>query len=925
MPHPPPIERFLGHVDPATGPFGVLGLPVRDATPEEIDAALSRRIALLERHRQGSSAEADEVLLALHVAAAQLRDTTVRRAMLAQLPGASRASAAPVAVERDVPVPPMGFSELARATIAHSGGWNRRSRRRIAGLAHTYGVSPSALRGAIADIAATQRTGTGPAVDPPGEPERATEAHDPERAPRWLVISTIGLFLCAAILVVALIAIVVSRLPGAAPTAKLVPAPPVGEAPGAIGASEIVEPTDRLSSSEAPAARGQDLSDALAALRRAGSLLADRPSEAERAAGAAMALFASGWDTGDPEIVEAGVAELSSFLTTAVRTDSAVAARFADRIIELSAPATGAPGPSLSERVFAAGAAARLSRDTLTGSIESRFREALVRMAGDGVGVRTKSFGAGAALALVVAARGCEGCPPMGRIAPEWMRVQAALAGIDAEAAGAALVESLGELLRAPFSRESSDGIQALAPGLALDVPGSRDAIRVIGWFDDREISTASLSALTSALLSSGAIPGAPLDVLVSASATDGDRARVRDALAARFGVPITAPTRRVADRIGAAAAGVLGATIPKEPIDALRLAARAAAVHQAASLKWVGRDADADAAIALAEDSALGAMVDSASQALGARLDLARLTGPTSGADGRWALRFIQASRNEDERARLLLEIRSGSVPIGPADADVLALAALGPNPPLLRKTAQRTLLMHALNPFVIAAVTEAIPDAVTTDDVAETLEAFTLTTLPDPRAETFRAAAARAVMARLLSAIAPSIDRRLVALQDRITGAYEGIADASADPLSRGVGSWRDRSDRSAGVAAAEAVRASLRRDAHRYAEGRWTFVRLSEIDRRHAARAALPRTGLERFIVEQQSIAETLAYLVAAERPLASIEAAGVIADMERAHLAAKDPMHQVLAAERAIVALWTIRFGTDAAAATPEGAS
>lgn len=924
MPHSAPIERFLGHVDPATGPFGVLGLPVRDATPEEIDAALSRRIERLERHRQGSSAEADEVLLALHVAAAQLRDTTVRRAMLAQLPGAPRAPAAPLEAERDESIPPVGFAELARAMIAHSGGWNRRSRRRIAGLAHTYGLTPAALRAAMSDLGASQRASADTTAAPSARFEPISEEAVPNPAPRWMVIATISLFVCTAILLGALIAIVVVRLPSVVPSGAGTAAVNRGEALQLAGASEIVEPTERLTASEPPPPT-RDLTDALAALRRAGGLLADRPSEAERVAEAELARFAIEWVAGDPEIVEAGIAELSSFLTTAVRTETSVAARFAERIVAMADPAIGGGRSTIAERVFAAGASARLSRDKLTGSIESRFREVLVRMSGDGVGVRTRSFGAGAALALVVASRECDECPPFDRIAPEWLRVQGALARIDPEAAAGAILEALGDLLRAPFSRDASAGIQALAVALALDDSGSNAAIRVIGWFDDREISTAGLSVLTSTMVSSGAIPGAPLEVLVSARATDGDRARVRDALAARFGVPITVPTRRVADRIGSAAAEILAAKVPVDATDALRLAARAAAVHQAAALKWIGRDADADEAIALADDGLLGAAVDSASQALGARLDLARLTGPTSGTDGRWALRFIQASRNEDERARLLLEIRSGSVPLGPADADVLAMAALGPNPPLLRKTAQRTLLMHALNPFVIAAVTEAIPDAVTTDDVAETLESFTLTTLPDPRSETFRAEAARAVVSLLLSAVVPSIDRRVVALQERITSAYVDIADASADPLDRASGVWRGRSGDAACVAAAEAVRAALRRDAHRYAEGRWTFVRLSEIDRRHAARAALPRTGLERFIVEQQSIAETLAYLVAAERPLASFEAARVIDDMERAHLAAKDPMHQVLAAERAIVALWAIRFGTDATTVTPEGAS
>jgi hypothetical protein len=316
---------------------------------------------------------------------------------------------------------------------------------------------------------------------------------------------------------------------------------------------------------------------------------------------------------------------------------------------------------------------------------------------------------------------------------------------------------------------------------------------------------------------------------------------------------------------------------------------------------------------LALAADDAMGARLDAGSQQMGARLDLARLTGPASGSDGQWALRFAQAARNEDDRAKLLLELRSGSVAIGPADADVLAIAALGPNPPLLRKTAQRTMLMHAGNPFVIAAVTEAIPEAVATDDVADTLSAFTLTELPRHDDPEFRAAAARAASARLLTVLAPSIDRRIIALQELIAEAYAGVEAASPDPLDRPAESSRSLGADRTPADAAESIRAALRRSAQRYAEGRWTFVRLAELDRRHAARAALPQTDLERFVVEQLAIAETLAYLVAAERPTASVDAARILAEMEQAHLAARHPLHQVLAAERAIAALWVVRFG------------
>jgi hypothetical protein len=911
MAHQPPIERFLGPIDPATGPFGVLGLGVRDATPEEIDAALARRLARLGSHAQGGSAEGDEVVLALHVAAAQLKDTTLRRALLAQIPRPDRPSpAGPVrSASARAAGAPMGFAELARATIAHSGGWNRKSRRRIASLAHTFGVSPDGLRIALAELATPTRAPDPAAIasDTRAEPER----HPAPPPPRWLIASTAVLFLGAALLLALLIGIVVSRLPNDGGSGTLATEP--GEAAAPAPVAQRVEPSDRLASAEGSSAPARDLPGALGALRRASGMLADRPAEARRTVAAAIAIIAAGWTEGDPDVVESAVAELSSLLTAAVRTDSAAAAGIADDIVALAMEADPVRPELVPVRVFGAGAVARLSRDTLTGAIESKFREAVVRLSDDAGGVRTRTFASGAALGLIRAARVCDGCASLEAAMPFWIRAHEGLTRIDAEAAEGALLDALGALLRSPPSREASAGIGAMAPRIAFDREGSRAAIRVIGWFDDRTIGVPALAGLTAALVSSGAVPGAPLDLLLSAAATEADRARVRDTLAARLGVPITAPAVRIADRLREQADAVLATAEPQDPVDALRLAARAAVVHHAAALKWIGRDGDAESVLALAADDAMGARLDAGSQQMGARLDLARLTGPASGSDGQWALRFAQAARNEDDRAKLLLELRSGSVAIGPADADVLAIAALGPNPPLLRKTAQRTMLMHAGNPFVIAAVTEAIPEAVATDDVADTLSAFTLTELPRHDDPEFRAAAARAASARLLTVLAPSIDRRIIALQELIAEAYAGVEAASPDPLDRPAESSRSLGADPTPADAAESIRAALRRSAQRYAEGRWTFVRLAELDRRHAARAALPQTDLERFVVEQLAIAETLAYLVAAERPTASVDAARILAEMEQAHLAARHPLHQVLAAERAIAALWVVRFG------------
>jgi len=948
-----PIERFLGPIDTTTGAFGLLGLSPRPVTDQEIDAALARMIARIQAHRQGSSAEAHEVVLALHVAAAQLRDPHVQRAMLAQLPvratpepeltpapiplelepdapgparGPIPAAARPAPPMVGVPAPmgggknrsPQGFRELAMYSLAHAGGWNAESRRRIAGIAHTLGLGTADVRAALAEVAEVSRARSLGVVMPAVEaPESELAVVDGPPAPRWLVIATLATFLLAGVLAIVLVTILFHRLPAPSFLTRSSPPAPVLPVPKATARATPAPPVVKaLDPADEPVVEDHELTGTLATLRRAATLLPTDPAEAIRLANGAIASTGADWISADPVVVGSIVSEVSSFLALASKSETSVVVGVASRITEMASQEPGASPRGLREVVFATGLAARLSRDATASSAESGFRSLLAAHSGDGSGVKVASFGAGAGLALTRMMSGCAECPDMARIAPDWVRVYRGLRSIDADAAETALLDSVGSVLAQPLTESTSAAIRALVPELSFGDPGSRTAVRVIGWFEDRRIPMGAISVFASELISSGALPGAPLDVAVSASGSEADRLRVRDVLASRLGVPLTAPNQRIAERLQSEARALLKIPTPKDPREALELAARAAIVHQGAALKWVGRDAEAEEILATATQAGLGQRIAAEMGGLEGRLDLARLTGPASETDGQWALRYVQAAHNEDDRARLLADLRSATISLGPADADMLAIAALGPNPPLLRKTAQRTLLMHATNPFVLAAVSEMIPESVATDDVADTLEGLTMAPLPDVNSEGFRAAAARAVLERLLSALAPSIDRQVAALHEVFADAYMGISRAGTTMDLEDSFAGRPQSAGSLELdRTATTIRASLRRDAQRYAEGRWTFVPLAELDRRFAARAMLPRTGLERFVVDQLALAEMLAYLVSAERPVVSGEVQRIVTEMEREHLEATHPYLQILSAERCIVRLWTLRFGAE----------
>lgn len=193
-----PIEVFLGHDASSGGPYALLELDPSDCTEPLILAALDRQLGRIDRHPQGRTPAGDEVRLALHAAAAQLMDPSVRSHMLARW--GQRAAAAtrarppgehhgppptPVAVApvhsaqpapRPVPQPvadpwvdPQLENDALRA-IALAGGPNPEAIRRIGMLAAARGIPaaqvPAVVRGILERRSTAGRPGAAPAQPP---------------------------------------------------------------------------------------------------------------------------------------------------------------------------------------------------------------------------------------------------------------------------------------------------------------------------------------------------------------------------------------------------------------------------------------------------------------------------------------------------------------------------------------------------------------------------------------------------------------------------------------------------------------------------------------------------------------------------------------------------------------------------------------
>ncbi|MBL8746849.1 MAG: hypothetical protein JNK58_10895 [Phycisphaerae bacterium] len=151
MTQPPSIQRFFNDVSPNSDPFGLLGLDPRNLSDNTINTALNRRLQRLALHPLSATPEAEEVRQALHVAAAQLRDPSVRAELVhdALIP---RADPRPEnSTDRS------RLEQELLAAIAASGGWNARARARIAAIAARHNLPPRAAVTAAASLAGTQR------------------------------------------------------------------------------------------------------------------------------------------------------------------------------------------------------------------------------------------------------------------------------------------------------------------------------------------------------------------------------------------------------------------------------------------------------------------------------------------------------------------------------------------------------------------------------------------------------------------------------------------------------------------------------------------------------------------------------------------------------------------------------------------------
>ncbi len=970
-----PVERFLGTVEPAHGPFGLLGLRPADYDAELIREALRQRLTQLSRHRQAASTEADEVRLALHVAAAQLSDPQVRRAILERLGFADAPTPAPRPGEDRAPSPagptgngaagpppatrprtgipmadlaPGDFKDVALRVLAHSGGWNEFAKRRLGGLAHAYGLDMRDLRRVLEAVAHDRGRPT-PAGAPRREREHRAGAAPPPgfaapvsgRGRPTLLISTALLLLATLVMGVRLLSIVGGE-PGAPPERTVQVALPDDRQdapqPDPSPEEQRVEKATSLeiSTGRDDSADAQRPADTLDEIRAAIDALPRAPREATRVFLRTLDVVGETWIDIDAPTLQALRVELASFLQVAIRTDRAAAIAAADAIASPASPIID-DGPVVDSGImaratFSAGLMARLNRQDLISSIGSRFRGILARLSHDGSGARARDFWPGVALGLegiaeryIAAAADPEARTRLARGWSAWLdvleRLRAEAPDVGDQLLLATIERAIIEGPDPAMNQAAHDAIGRLVAQLDFVSSESRASERLISWFDDPRISTTALSLVTSRIVFASLIPGFGPEMMLRPDDSEAAREELRDDYALKLGLPVSSEDRAVADLWRARAREAIDARQPStDPVSALERAALLAKLNESATQRWAGEDGPA---LQTARDARIERILDEAQAMVeamaGAPVDIERMTAPSSPPDGAWACRYLEAMRNAGIRQELLNELRnSDHGPRGPVDADVLAEAACYGVPLPLRRSAQSVAERFRDNAYLINGLLEAVSNAARTPDVSTMIMSVTGRALPSTSDPAWRAAARRDLLERLAEMLGRQKLARVEALELAIRETYEDRVAASGAMVAASPADDGPAGISVAGATVAElagALRDEMASHARRFSEGQWTLTPLHELERRHAARAGLARGRLQEFAAAQLGLAEAIAYVVAAERTSQATDVGAILDRLELHRREAGHVFRQIEAAEDAMLRLWLIRLGEE----------
>lgn len=854
-------------------------------------------------------------------------------------------------------------------------GRNRRALHRLAMLAHLRGLSPAeaaeALRAACpagrenptrpdplppgADMSRSRSDAAAMAARPAGtdcdgmaaggEPSRPSAPPPDDHEQRLFTRGLMGAGVALAGVAAATLLLIIALRPTTAPPGPGPLTSPSMSSPATTGATAQNRTSSDAAPRDEPAAprearainpyRPTDPPDLVTLTRRVGAaaqaLTIDRRSalvEFEAAVGE----LARHWPLMPRDRLVATVDAVVEFVYRAGVEDDESPARTVAAIVRnvgTTRQDQSLPAGEVVPAVWSAGVLARLGRERdlpvqVRETIERALREAL-----GPEGARASDFDSGAAAMLdALAVRLATGQADASRARTvdaaawkHWADAAAALASVrvpegvaadQAETASRLLLRGLDRLLAlGPEPTDDQGTMEAIADLIGrVSWQADGDARRwVIRWFGDRRVSPADLHAVTAALARRSAADKVDVTMILSPSASASARALLRRRYQEAWA--LGEETARAADQAWTSAASEMIETSTTSARDVDRLAAAAimARLNESAWWAWRGEGAEAtrllEEARAMRRDIAAMTRWRDDASAVGNRLLRA------DPRDGEWAERYLAARHNVRERRELLEHLRQRGSRLGPVDAEVLFAEAVLGVPADLRTQAADLVRERGSEPAMLAGALERLGLLPRTPHIAGVLETMSGRRLPAVSDPAWPREARRTLVERLIEVLAVEGPMaRADQLARLIAESYWGMASPTPPTLA-------DRhAERLPAVHESASVVRQMWREAAASARARGpgdSPLSLPDVDRRHAGRLAVARGPVHQFLVEQISVAELMACVVAGEDPAHVPAVRAILTQLDQERRQARTVLDQIEACERAILQLWRVRFG------------
>ncbi len=906
----------------------MLGVSPGACDPDTVVAALRSALERITRHPESRTPDAEEVRLALHVAAAQLIDPQTRAAMIDLW-------AAPSAPEQPAPSVAPGSPQRPRSprsadanlgafrlacfeVLAHSGGFNARARRRIIALADVFGLSPGDLHRVFVPTATHAPTTSTIPLEPLSRPSAPTALADVSGRRRIALIMLIALIVINVVASLALVRVVWPDKPGPKPVK-----PASEQAAGApIAPPASIAPDDE--------SIPHDTRSLLLRLRELrDTQIAGRGEAAIADFLEAHDALAATWPTLEPRDLESVALAYGEIIDTI----DAYVRPSVDRVFEhFSGDLVSPEHDSARAAAWVAAAMQRLANDsTLSSPVRDRavmlLHDASIDVPRDPSLTVRQSLHSGLLYGATVAATAfTQPVPPSDtdEVWRQWVADAATLVRWDTQPNQSIYLdgfERLAGVSPTPSGARAAD-TQMRAIISAIDWRRADAQARLMLWLTDDSILTpTALTTATSAIVAarSDLAGGAEL---VATSDAIGPR---REALTRRWAeaLGLAAPRNGLQD-VGlwknASAALLQTGHTPQTAPQWLTLAVQAARLNAAASLLW--RQEVADARTLLVNPDWMPQELPPRVP----RVPLSVLTRPADARAASWAVRMLNARRDPNERMTLLQEYRRVDRVQSQTDADVLAEAAFYDTSIQVRQSAQQVIRVFLDDPRIIYAVLESLPSTGRSQDESDTIEGITSRSLPSPRHPQWRHAAAAALVARLFELEGAYRVNEADQAAREIAAAYAvmttGVGDTSQDPQPdtgrpmvipsspNGDVGFLDATDPPHTYA--EQFERSLRAEAALIADP----TLIIEHDRLQNARRAMIGNDLERFAVAQLSCLELLGIVTTGERASRSANIVATLQSAADARRTARTISEQVAVTEVHINQMWAIRLGVDA---------